>query len=164
MRASQASWRVMMVMFAGLVAGCTGMHGKVGAAAGDRSSPLTSEKLMGFVATKDAAACREFYEDKLGLRLIVDDQMALVFESGREVIRIQKLKEHHPVQYTVLGWEVADIRATAAKLGAAGVKVERFEWMKQQDESGIAKFPNGDMVAWMYDPDGNVLSISQLNR
>lgn len=125
---------------------------------------LAGESVMAFAVTRDTAACRAFYEGKLGLRFIVEDQYALVLESAGTIIRIQKMATHEPRPYTVLGWRVTDIGASVARLVAAGVKFERYDWMKEQDESGIATFPNGDKVAWFKDPDGNILSLAQLVR
>jgi catechol 2,3-dioxygenase-like lactoylglutathione lyase family enzyme len=124
--------------------------------------PLQQAEVMAFAVTTGNEAGRKFYEGTLGLRIIADEPMALVLDSGGTVIRMQKSANHQPEKYTVLGWRVPDIRATASRLAATGVEFERFEWMKIQDASGIATFSNGDMVAWFKDPDGNVLSIAQL--
>jgi catechol 2,3-dioxygenase-like lactoylglutathione lyase family enzyme len=124
--------------------------------------PLKGSSIMGFAVTTDAEACRAFYSGKLGLRVVEEDAMAIMFESEGGIIRIQKGTTHEPRPYTVLGWRVPNMRTAVARLAAAGVVVERYEWMAQQDKSGVATFPNGDMVAWFKDPDGNVLSVAQL--
>lgn len=126
------------------------------------SGPLRGSRVMAFATTRDATACRTFYEGVLGLRVLTDDPMALVLDSGGTIIRIQKIPSHEPEQFTVLGWTTPDIRATVARLNTAGVAIERYEWMSMQDQSGVATFPGGDMVAWFKDPDGNILSVAQL--
>jgi hypothetical protein len=128
----------------------------------ENNGPLADAAVMAFAVIRDGAACRAFYEGKLRLRVLDDDGMALVLDSGGTVIRLQKSPEHQPRPYTVLGWKVRDIRAAASRLAAAGVPLERYEWMQFQDQHGIATFPNGDMVGWFKDPEGNVLSIAQL--
>jgi hypothetical protein len=65
-----------------------------------------------------------------------------------------------PAQFTILGWEVADMEKTAAALADKGVRCEKFGFFKQ-DDLGIWTAPTGDKVAWFKDPDGNILSISQ---
>jgi catechol 2,3-dioxygenase-like lactoylglutathione lyase family enzyme len=117
---------------------------------------------MAFAVIRDAAAARAFYEGTLALTVIMEDSMALVVSSGGTVIRLQKMADHEPRPYTVLGWKVADIEATVARLKAAGVEPQRFEWMSIQSDNGIATFPNGDRVAWFKDPDGNMLGVAQL--
>ena len=124
--------------------------------------PLRDAEVMAFAVVRDADAARAFYERTLGLTVIADDPQALVLSSGGTVIRLQKGSKHEPAPYTVLGWKVIDIRASAARLREAGVSLDRYDWMTFQDDSAIATFPNGDMVVWFKDPDGNVLSIAQL--
>jgi catechol 2,3-dioxygenase-like lactoylglutathione lyase family enzyme len=129
---------------------------------GVRQGPLNNADIMAFIATNDAAKSRAFYVDTLGLRFIEEDGFALVLESAGTRIRVQKAKDYEPPPFTVLGWRVRDIEASAARLSMAGVKLERFEWMSMQDDHCIATFGNGDKVAWFMDPDGNTLSIAQL--
>ena len=126
-----------------------------------KGPPLQGAKLVGFAATTDAARCRAFYEGKLGLRVVEDDALALVLDASGSMIRIQKLKEHRPQPFTVLGWNVEDMEATIAALGAAGVAPEHYGF-PFQDARGVASFPNGAQVAWIKDPDGNVLSVAKL--
>lgn len=146
-----------------LSAGCATSEGLPGSERRG-TGPLASERVMAFAVTSDAQTCRAFYEGTLGLRFVEEDAFAVVLDAGGTIIRIQKMKEHQPAGYTVLGWNVPDIRATAARLGEAGVKLERYAWMTMQDEAGIATFANGDRVAWFKDPEGNILSIAQLAR
>jgi catechol 2,3-dioxygenase-like lactoylglutathione lyase family enzyme len=120
---------------------------------------LASSKIIGFVVTTDFSRAREFYEGKLGLRFIGQDDFALVLNSGDNMIRIAKAPGFKPLQSTVLGWEVTDIEATAKWLTSRGVQLEKYPWV--QSESGIWNAPGGDKVAWFKDPDGNTLSISQ---
>jgi catechol 2,3-dioxygenase-like lactoylglutathione lyase family enzyme len=120
---------------------------------------LSSEKLVAFVSTTNADHARAFYRDKLGLRLVSEDNFALVFESNGAPLRVALTKEVKPIQGTVLGWDVKDIRATIQNLKKAGVTFEIFGFFKQ-DDLGIWTAPNGDQVAWFKDPDGNILSVS----
>jgi catechol 2,3-dioxygenase-like lactoylglutathione lyase family enzyme len=122
---------------------------------------LATEELIAFVATGRAAEALVFYRDVLGLRFVSDDPFALVFESGSVILRIQKVEGHAPLPYTVLGWKVRDIVATVSELSAKGAHFERFPGM-EQDARGIWDSPSGARVAWLKDPDGNVLSLTQM--
>jgi catechol 2,3-dioxygenase-like lactoylglutathione lyase family enzyme len=125
------------------------------------SSVLGSQKIMAFVATRDPERAKLFYRDTLGLRLLEEElPFALVFDAHGTMLRVSIVREIHLAPYTVLGWDVADIVATAKKLVEAGVKFARYSGM-QQDELGIWTAPGGARVAWFQDPDGNVLSITQ---
>jgi catechol 2,3-dioxygenase-like lactoylglutathione lyase family enzyme len=121
---------------------------------------LSTEKLVAFVSTTNAEHARAFYRDKLGLRLISEDNFALVFESAGAPLRVSLAQEVKPAPYTVLGWDVKDLRAAVLDLKKAGIVCEIFGFFKQ-DDLGIWTAPNGDQVAWFKDPDGNILSVSR---
>ncbi|MBV8550902.1 MAG: VOC family protein [Acidobacteriaceae bacterium] len=121
---------------------------------------LKNSKLMAFVATTDAAKAKSFYGGKLGLELVSEDGFAVVFNAHGTTLRVAIAKEITPARYTVLGWEVTDIEAAARDLQAAGIPLERYPFI-QQDELAIWHAPGGARVAWFKDPEGNILSISQ---
>ena len=125
------------------------------------SSVLGSEKLMAFVATRDPERAKKFYRGTLGLQLVSEQlPFALVFDANGTMLRVTIVQEMIAAPYTVLGWELPDIAATVRELVAAGVKLERFPGMPQ-DDHGIWTSPSGAKVAWFKDPDGNVLSVTQ---
>ena len=121
---------------------------------------LGSKKLMAFVATRDAGRAKAFYRDTLGLPLVSEDQFALVFDVAGTMLRVTTVQEARAVKHTVLGWQVPNIIETAKRLHEAGVTLERYAGM-QQDELGVWKSPSGAKVAWFKDPDGNTLGITQ---
>jgi catechol 2,3-dioxygenase-like lactoylglutathione lyase family enzyme len=122
---------------------------------------LTDGKIMAFLATRDGVRARTFYEKTLGLRVMTDDDFALALDTGGTMLRIQKVASFTPHPFTALGWEVADIAASVAGLAAAGVACERFPGLGQDDQ-GVWSAPSGARVAWFRDPDGNLLSLTQL--
>ncbi len=121
---------------------------------------LGKEKVVGFVVTTDSARARAFYEGVLGLRVVSEDDFALVVEANGTTIRVTKMKEWSPNAHTVLGWEIADVPAMVKGLTARGVTFERYGFL-EQDALGVWTAPGGTRVAWFKDPDGNVLSVSQ---
>jgi catechol 2,3-dioxygenase-like lactoylglutathione lyase family enzyme len=132
---------------------------------------LGTQKIVAFAAVRDRDAARKFYRDTLGLRLVGEDQFALVFDANGTTLRISPVPDWTPPRFTVLGWEVKDIVAVVKDLRSAGIEFERYAWMKDQDEMGIWTSPSdpgvaavhaGARVAWFKDPDGNVLSVSQM--
>jgi catechol 2,3-dioxygenase-like lactoylglutathione lyase family enzyme len=122
---------------------------------------LGSIKIVAFVPTKDREKALAFYEGILGLRFVKDDGFATVMDANGIMVRVGTVAaDFKPAQFTILGWQVADIEKIVAALQSKGVQFERFGFFKQ-DELGIWTAPNGDRVAWFKDPDGNVLSVSQ---
>jgi len=126
-----------------------------------KTSALSTAKLCGFVATRDQARAKAFYQDVLGLKLVSEDQFATVFDLGGNQLRVTPVRERVPAQYTVLGWEVGDIEAVVEALSKAGVKFEKYGF-PTQDARGIWTVPGGGAkVAWFKDPDDNILSVAQ---
>jgi catechol 2,3-dioxygenase-like lactoylglutathione lyase family enzyme len=121
---------------------------------------LGSLNIVAFVPTKDSDKARAFYEGVLGLKFVNDDGFAMVLDANGIMIRVAKVNDFTPAQFTILGWQVTDIDKIVAGLKERGVKFEIFGFFKQ-DELGIWTAPTGDQVAWFKDPDGNILSVSQ---
>ena len=123
-------------------------------------SMLSSCDIIAFVATTDAERARAFYGDTLGLRLVDDTPVALVFDAHGTMLRVAKLESLMPATHTVLGWRVADVASTVDELAATGVAFERFDGL-EQDERGIWTSPAGGKIAWFKDPSGNILSLTE---
>jgi catechol 2,3-dioxygenase-like lactoylglutathione lyase family enzyme len=121
---------------------------------------LNKSHTISFVATSNAKKAREFYENTLGLTFVSGDQFALVFDVSGTMIRIQMVDKVNPHGYTVLGWQVNDIRKEVTELSKRGVKFTRYEGL-DQDKRGIWNAPSGAKIAWFTDPDGNILSLTQ---
>jgi predicted enzyme related to lactoylglutathione lyase len=121
---------------------------------------LSAQKIVGFVPSTDFKRSKTFYEQALGLEFVYQDEFAVVFKSGGNMIRISGSRDYMPAPHTILGWEVDDIESIANRLKESGVTFEKYSFLKQND-IGIWDAPGGARVAWFKDPDGNVLSISQ---
>jgi len=121
---------------------------------------LKDAPLIAFIATRDAARAKSFYGDVLGLRLLAEEPFALVFDAGGTMLRVTPVRELKPASHTVLGWQVGDIDKAMAALIKQGVHFERFDAL-EQDAQGAWTSPGGATVAWLRDPDGNLLSLTQ---
>lgn len=115
--------------------------------------------VQAFLPTTDLDRAEAFFSDVLGLELLERSPIAVVFATPGGQLRVTEVAELQPQPFTVLGWSVPDVRATVAALADAGVERLRFEGMGQ-DEAGVWASPDGTLVAWFADPDGNVLSVS----
>jgi catechol 2,3-dioxygenase-like lactoylglutathione lyase family enzyme len=117
-------------------------------------------EVMAMAPTIESERAKAFYRDILGLKLQDDNQFALIFQAGRTTLRIQKVDSFTPFPFTLFGWKVSDIEATARSLKDKGVALERFPGL-QQDELGVWLSPAGSKVGWFKDPDGNILSLTE---
>ena len=78
---------------------------------------LTEERLVAFLVTSDAARARAFYEGKLGLTLVMDEEHLVFFDCGPARIALQKSeKPVTPPFGTAAGWNVRDLRASVRDL------------------------------------------------
>ena len=133
---------------------------EVGAITNEEDPMLGSKRIMAFIPTRDTTKARSFYEGVLGLRFVSEDGHALVLDANGIMVRVTRVPEFKPQQFTILGWEVSNIEEAVSGLQERGVNFERYG-LERQDGRGIWTAPRGAKVAWFKDPDGNVLSVSQ---
>ena len=121
---------------------------------------LNSARMVGFVPIGNMARAKTFYSDTLGLPVTGEDSFAITLDANGTMVRLTQVGEHKPASFTILGWEVSNLRKAVTDLEQNGVRFEKFAGL-QQDELGIWTAPGGSLVAWFKDPDGNILSLSQ---
>jgi len=124
---------------------------------------LKSRPIVAFVATTDPKRAKAFYAKTLGLRVVSEDGFAVAFNAGGTMLRVTVVNTFQPAGYTVLGWIVPDIAKAARGLVKRGVRFQRYDGMSQ-DDLGIWASPSGARVAWFTDPEGNTLSLTELER
>lgn len=116
---------------------------------------------VAFIYVCHRARALAFYETVLGVTLHRADAFGDYLKLNGALLRMTVIPGHQASPHPMLGWNVADIEATARALLAHGVTFTRFDGM-EQDELGIWTSPDGaSKVAFFADPDGNVLSVSQ---
>lgn len=119
---------------------------------------------VSFILTADRIRAKPFYAGVLGLKIIGEDDFAITFDlGGGATARLTDFPRHSAQPHTVLGWEVADIRAATGGLRDKGVTFTVYDGFGQ-DADGIWSAPGGGArVAWFRDPDGNALSLTQFD-
>jgi catechol 2,3-dioxygenase-like lactoylglutathione lyase family enzyme len=122
---------------------------------------LAASTPVAFLATASPDRTRAFYAETLGLPLLVDDEFSLVFDLHGVSLRVQKVRELQPHPFTALGWQVMNAAGIVDALRARGVVFERYPFL-QQDAHDLWDAPGGARVAWFKDPDGNLLSITEV--
>ncbi|MEV5836104.1 VOC family protein [Nocardia sp. NPDC052112] len=117
-------------------------------------------EVVAFARPLDLDRSRRCYADVLDPEFVGMTPFACVALGPGITMRITRVNELVPQQFTILGWVVADSVATIDELTARGVKFHRYDGM-DQDDHGIRTTPGGDKIAWFPDPDGNVLSLTE---
>jgi catechol 2,3-dioxygenase-like lactoylglutathione lyase family enzyme len=118
-----------------------------------------SQAFSGF-SSNDVAKAREFYEGTLGLEVTEENGILNLHLAGGGRVVIYPKPNHEPATFTVLNFPVDDIDRAVDGLITAGIELERYEGL-DQDERGIARaYP--PPIAWFKDPAGNILSVIQV--
>ena len=116
----------------------------------------TSHAFSGFSAN-DIVKARQFYAETLGLRVTEENGILTLHLGGGGAVIIYPKPDHQPASFTVLNFPVADVDKAVDDLIAAGVSLERYDGI-DQDERGVMHGP-GPTIAWFTDPAGNILSV-----
>ncbi|MCS0500543.1 VOC family protein [Protaetiibacter mangrovi] len=120
----------------------------------------TVDGFSGF-SVDDIDAALAFYRDTLGIDATTNEMGAIDLRVGGASVFVYPKPDHEPAGFTVLNFVVPDIDAAVDELVAAGVELERYEGMPQ-DERGVMRgraAGQGPDIAWFTDPAGNVFSV-----
>ena len=114
------------------------------------------------ICVADMDRAREFYEGKLELRVENDMGPAVVYGAGEgSTLLVYASPEHAgKATATVATWGVEDVEGMVDQLIAKGVEFAQYGEPIQTDEKGIHRGDEGPTIAWMRDPDGNVIAIA----
>ena len=122
---------------------------------------LQSATPVTIICTRDRERATQFYRDTLGLSLTSEDRFAAIFNIAGTPLRVSTVPDFKPHEHTTLGFSVPDVAATVAALRQKGVTFNIYAGFGQ-DEAGVWTSPEGTHVAWFSDPDGNVLSLTNV--
>jgi len=123
---------------------------------------LKDAKPVIVICSRDTCHATAFYRDTLGLAFVGEDRFGSEFDLAGTQLRVSLVADFEAHGHTILGFRVADVAATVAGLAARGVAFLRIAGYPH-DARGILALPAGiGHVAWMKDPDGNVLSITDV--
>ena len=118
-------------------------------------------RIVASVPVTDLDQAREFYSDKLGLKLVGDEEgESLHYEGGEGTfLEIFRTRAGVAAGHTEVGFEVDDIERVVAEMTAAGIEFEEYDLGEgMTTQGGILKTPGGN-AAWFKDPEGNVLGL-----
>lgn len=103
-----------------------------------------------------------FYRDVLVLTFVIDDPFGSLFDQNGTGLGITQIEGFTPGPHPALGWQASDIHDSIRTLTSRGVTMKIYEGFGQ-DEVGIWHAPGGAaQIAWFEDPDGNLLSLTQV--
>jgi catechol 2,3-dioxygenase-like lactoylglutathione lyase family enzyme len=124
-------------------------------------SILSSAPATAVVPVSDLARARTWWVDTLGLSVVMDGEGGLVVEAGNGTRILCYVSEGAgKAPNTVVDFLVEDLEGAVDDLAGRGISFERYDGI-EADDRGIAEM--GPLrCAWVNDPDGNSIAISQL--
>lgn len=121
---------------------------------------LTDAAPVILICTQDVPRTAAFYRDVLGLTPVSENKYAAVFSTAGVTLRVSLVPDFAVNGHTVMGFQVRDLAGTILALREKGVVPYRPEGLSL-DAMGIWTVPGGlGQVAWIADPQGNLLSMT----
>ena len=130
---------------------------------------LTNKSVHASLPAVDIKRARNFYEDKLGLKVVLEDPSpGIMFRAGDCMLYVYQ-RGATKADHTVAEFDVDDIEAEVKELRDKGIKFEEYDMsaMGIKTVNGIAtmKMTMGEVrVAWFKDTEGNILALEELSR
>jgi catechol 2,3-dioxygenase-like lactoylglutathione lyase family enzyme len=118
------------------------------------------------MAVSDLDRARRFYENQLGL--VPDEQeqegVRYLCAEGTSIFVYLQPDNAGASSATLAGWTVDNLDETMDELRSRGVHFEHYDQPGiTTNERGV--FDGGDFrAAWVKDPDGNTMAITQVSR
>ena len=126
---------------------------------------LKDSRVGVLMAVSDLERARHFYEHQLGLVPGEQEQEGVRYFCAEGTSVFVYLQPHNAGASlaTLAGWTVDDLDHTMDELSSRGVHFESYDQPGiKTDERGV--FDGGDFrAAWIRDPDGNTMAITQFS-
>ena len=120
-----------------------------------------NSKAFSTFSVADIGAAREFYTQKLGLRVSEENGLLTLHLAGDRDTLVYPKPDHQPASFTILNFPVEDVEKAVDELTSRGVSFERYQGTDvETDEKGVFR-GGGPLIAWFKDPAGNVMSVIQ---
>ena len=122
---------------------------------------LANSPVHPVLLSKDLKHARDFYHDKLGLEILVENEILIEFQCGGGTKLIVTASTTGTAdEQTQIRWEVDDLRGELDELRSRGVVIEEYDLPGVKTENGIADMGLA-WIGWITDPGKNVLAIFQ---
>ena len=124
---------------------------------------LSDSKVEAAAAVSDLERAKRFYEQQLGLVPGEQEEQGVRYPcaQGTGIFIYLSPDNAGKSPATLAGWSVDDLDQTMEELASRGVAFERYDQPGlETDERGI--FDAGSFrAAWIKDPDGNTLALTE---
>src|SRR5262245_63530808 len=109
----------------------------------------------------DLGAARNFYADKVGLGVLIENDDFVTFACGGDSrLVVTRTSAPSGEQQTKASWRVSDVAAEVAELRARGVGVADYDEPGLKSVGGVVDIGFA-LSAWFVDPGGNTIGLLQ---
>lgn len=122
---------------------------------------LADASLTATIPVTDLQAAHGFYGETLGLEIDawLDEEIRYTASSGARLAVFER-EEASWAEHALAAFEVDDLDRVVHELEQLGVEFQSFQAEGLEMEGAIAE-RGGERIAWMLDPDGNVLALTE---
>ena len=129
---------------------------------------LANVPVCATLPTSDLDRARRFYGEALGLAEGPTSVAGGVFftAGAGTILRVyERPPGYTPAEYTVVGFLVEDLEEEMSELRRRGVAFEEYDLPHLKTQNGVyTDQKRRAKGAWIKDPDGNVLALTQLPK
>lgn len=124
-------------------------------------NPLKDASIISFIYTGDLKKSLNFYCEKLGFEKKMEDATGVTLSISDVPIRIIFKEGFRASENSVVGFTVKQIEEKIIFLKNQGIQFEFYSLFPGQSDSGIWLTLDGTKVAWIKDPDGNIIALTE---
>ena len=123
---------------------------------------VSDNRISGVLISSDLEACRDFYENKVGLELSPETiKNHLLFECGGGTTLLVYSRDGNKADHTQVRFWSKDIDADVAELVGRGVVFDEYDSENFRTVDHVVTTAGIGKSAWFKDPDGNTIALFQ---
>ncbi len=112
------------------------------------------------IPAQDIKRAREFYEQKLGLKVSEEQpDGGVMYRTGETGFLVFPSMGKASGDHTQMALEVEDVPSAANELKSRGVKLEEYDYPDFKSKDGLVDLPDGTKGGWFKDTEGNLIAL-----
>ncbi|HEX5595221.1 MAG TPA: VOC family protein [Micromonosporaceae bacterium] len=124
---------------------------------------LSAAPVQAAIPASDMERAKRFYRDTLGLKISLETEDAVHFESGGTQLFTYPTPNAGQAPTTLAAWLVTDLDAEMADLRTRGITFEEYDLPDLKTVNGVAEW-GSVRGAWFKDSEGNILAVVERRK